>query len=55
MDKDLWGSLKNRVNYSNGKFPALGEGSIANSLPLGQSKVVNPPPYPGDGGSLGFT
>ena len=37
----------NRVNYSNGKSPCSGENFVANSQPLGQSIVVNPPPYPG--------
>ena len=36
----------NSVNYSNEKFPYPGESCIVNSLPLGQSKVVNLPPYP---------
>ena len=36
----------NSVNYSNEKFPYPGESCIMNSLPLGQSKVVNLAPYP---------
>ena len=45
-------STKTWVNYFNGKFPYPVESCIANSLPLGQSKVVNPSPFPG--GPSGF-